>query len=134
MLKRSLLLAALACVPAVGVAEGASAAAEPGRWRGQATSKDGTFKYGKVTFRVRGRTIRKLKIEAVTVSGCGGFKDIIVPKARIRGKRFSATYKPVPGSDEVIIVKGRISVRRASGTFSEGPLCVGEGKFTARAR
>ena len=30
------------------------------------------------TFRVRGKTIRNFKIEAVTVSGCGGMKDVVV--------------------------------------------------------
>ena len=116
------------------VAVDAVAAARAGAWRGQATSKDGSFKYGKVTFRVRGSTIRDLKIESVTVSGCGGMKTIFVPRARISGTRFSATYKPLPDVDDEIKVRGTISGRTARGTFSEGPLCGGEGKFTARAR
>ena len=118
------------------VAADALAAARAGAWRGQATSKDGSFKYGKVSFRVRGSFIRDLKIESVTVSGCGGLgmKTVFVPKARIRGTRFSAAYKTVPDADDTIIVRGTINGRSARGTFSEGPLCEGEGKFTARAR
>ena len=118
------------------VAADALAGARSGAWRGQATSTNTSFKYGKVTFRVRGSYIRNLKIESVTVSGCGGLgmKTVFVPKVRIRGTRFSASYKPVPDVDDVIIVRGTINGSKAKGTFSEGPLCEGEGKFTARAR
>ena len=114
----------------------ALAAARAGAWRGQATSKNTDFKYGKVTFRVKGSYIRDLKIESVTVSGCGGLgmKTVFVPKVRIKGTRFSASYRPVPDVDDIIIVRGTIKGRSAKGTFSEGPLCEGEGKFTARAR
>jgi len=127
--------AAVVLLPALATpATGAPAAAEPGPWTGKATSKDRSFKYGKVTFRVRGSTIRNLKIQAVTVSGCGGLKDVVVPRLRIRGTRFSGAYEPVPGVDDTIIVRGRISGGRATGTFTEGPTCVGEGRFTARAR
>ena len=127
--------AAVVLLPALAApATGAPAAAKPGKWSGQATSKDRSFKYGKVTFRVRGNTIRNLKIAAVTVSGCGGFKDVVVPRLRIRGTRFAGSYEPVPGVDDTIIVRGRISGGKATGTFSEGPTCVGEGRFTARAR
>lgn len=134
MTKRLVLVFSVLLSIALGaVAVDAVAAARTGAWRGQATSKDSSFKYGKVSFRVRGAFIRDLKIESVTVSGCGGMKTIFVPRARIRGSRFSATYKPVPDLDDTIIVRGTISGRSARGTFSEGPLCVGEGKFTARA-
>ena len=125
----ALALACLVAVPAVALA-----AAKQGAWTGQATSTDSDFKYGKVTFRVSGSTIRNLKIEGVTVSGCGGYKTVFVPRARIRGTKFSATYKPVPDVDDTIIVRGTISGRTAKGTFSEGPACVGKGKFTARAK
>ena len=114
----------------------AGAAARAGAWRGQATSKDSDFKYGKVTFRVKGSFIRDLKIESVTMSGCGGLgmKTVFVPKVRIRGTTFSGSYKPVEDVDDIIIVRGTINGRTAKGTFSEGPLCEGEGKFTARAK
>jgi hypothetical protein len=129
-----LVLSLLGLIALGGTAVQASAAARAGAWRGQATSKDGSFKYGKVSFRVRGSTIRNLEIESVTMSGCGGMKTIVVPRLRIRGTRFSASYKPVPDVDDTIIVRGTIKGGTARGTFSEGPLCVGEGKFTARAR
>jgi nitrous oxidase accessory protein NosD len=135
----ALVVAALAAALLAGglvALSDADAAARAGRWTGQATSKDSDFKYGKVSFRVRGRTIRDLKIESVTVSGCGGLgmKTISVPRLTIKGTRFSGSYRPVPDVDDVIIVRGTISGSRARGTFSEGPLCVGEGRFTARAR
>jgi hypothetical protein len=136
MRTRTSVAIALACAAAVAIPPAAAeAAAEPGPWKGRATSKDGTFRYGKVTFRVRGRTIRNLKIESVTVGGCGGLgmKSIVVPKLTITGRRFRGVYKPVPDVDDTIIVTGTISGGRARGTFTEGPLCSAEGKFTARA-
>jgi hypothetical protein len=133
MRTRLLVIAAVLCVAATALPALADAAARSGSWKGQATSEDGSFKYGKVTFRVRGNTIRNLKIEGVTVSGCGGFKSIVVPRLTIRGSRFSGSYKPVPDVDDVIIVRGTISGRTARATFSEGPTCVGKGRFTARA-
>ena len=36
-------------------------------------------------------------------------KTIFVPKARIRGTKFSAAYKPVPDVDDTIIVRGTIN-------------------------
>jgi nitrous oxidase accessory protein NosD len=131
---RLMVIAALASVAAATAAIDAGAAARAGKWTGQATSTDTSFKYGKVTFTVRGSTIRNLKIESVTVSGCGGMKTIFVPRLTIKGSKFSGSYKPVPDVDDVIIVRGTISGRSAKGTFSEGPTCVGKGKFTARAR
>jgi hypothetical protein len=116
------------------VAVVAHAAPRSGAWTGQATSTDTSFKYGKVSFRVSGSTIRNLKIEGVTVSGCGGFKTIVVPRLRIRGTKFSGSYKPVPDVDDTIIVRGTITSRSAKATFSEGPTCVGKGRFTARPK
>jgi hypothetical protein len=129
-------LAVLGSLALGAVTVDAFAAARAGAWRGQATSTDASFKYGKVSFRVRGSYIRDLKIESVTVSGCGGLgmKTIVVPKARIRGTKFSAAYNPVPDVDDTIIVRGTINASKAKGTFSEGPVCQGKGKFTARAR
>jgi hypothetical protein len=135
MSKLLVVVLSMVAVIALGaMAVDASGKARAGSWKGQATSKDGTFKYGKVSFRVRGSFIRNLEIESVTVSGCGGMKSIVVPKLRIRGNRFSGSYEPVPGVDDIIIVRGTISGRSARGTFTEGPTCQGEGKFTARAR
>ena len=131
-LRLIVIAAALACLLALPAAVGA--AAKAGSWSGQATSKDGSFKYGKVTFKVKGSSITNLKIEGVTVSGCGGYKTIFVPKVRIKGSKFTAIYQPDPEIEDTIRVRGTISGSRATGTFAEGPLCEGEGKFTARAK
>jgi hypothetical protein len=125
-----LVVACLTALP-IAIAEGAARA---GAWTGKATSPDGKFAYGKVTFTVKGKTMRNLKIESVTVSGCGGFKSIVVPKLTIKGNTFSGSYAPVPDVEDIIVVKGTISGRTAKGRFTEGPLCAGDGKFTARAK
>jgi nitrous oxidase accessory protein NosD len=129
MKTRIALVLSVALAVAAPSAEGAARA---GAWKGKATSPDGTFKYGKVTFRVKGNTVRNLKIEAVTVSGCGGFTTIVVPKLTIKGTKLSGSYKPLPDSDQIIIVTGTISGTKARAKFTAGPTCVGEGKFTAR--
>jgi hypothetical protein len=108
------------------------------KWTGKATNLAGDFNYGKVTFTTSGSTMKNLVIEGVTTSGCGGYKSVIVPKLKIRGGKFSASYVPVPGLNDVIRVRGTIRGSRASGQFSEGPLdiskpplCQNKGKFTA---
>jgi|SRR3712207_5763917 len=132
-MRRRLTVIALLCLLTVAVAV-AEAAPQAGAWRGQATSMDTDFKYGKVSFRVVGNTIRNLKIEGVTTTGCGGFKDVFVPKLTIKGTKFSGSYKPVPDVDDVIIVRGTITSRSAKATFSEGPTCQNKGRFTAKPR
>lgn len=121
----ALLIVALVAVPV-------ALAAPAGSYKGQATGVDGTFKYGKVTFTVKGSTIRNLRVRGVTTSGCGGFKDVIVPKLTIKGNRFSGTYKPVAGIDDKITVSGSFSGSSVKATFKEGPLCVNRGRFTAK--
>ena len=133
MLPRIAVLAALALLAALPLAD-AGGAVKAGQWVGQATNMKGDFKYGKVTFKVKGNTIRNLKIESVTTSGCGGFKSVIVPKLTIKGTRFIGAYQPVPGVDDIISVNGTIKGGKAKGTFSEGPLCQNAGRFTARAK
>ena len=128
MRTRLLVIAVLLCM-STAVAD---AAPRSGAWKGQATSTDTDFKYGKVSFRVSGKTVRNLKIEGVTVSGCGGFMTIVVPKLTIKGTKFSGSYKPVPDSDQIIIVTGTITSRSAKAKFTAGPTCVGEGRFTAK--
>src|SRR3712207_7384589 len=88
-------LIVIAVFVALAVAAVAHAAPRSGAWKGQATSTDTDFKYGKVSFRVKGNTVRNLKIEGVTVSGCGGFMTIVVPKLTIKGTKLSGSYKPV---------------------------------------
>lgn len=109
------------------------------RWTGKATNLAGDFNYGKVTFTTSGSTMKNLVIEGVTTSGCGGYKSVIVPKLKIRGGKFSASYFPLGRSyNDVILVSGTIRGSKATGRFSEGPhdpakppLCQNKGKFTA---
>jgi hypothetical protein len=103
-------------------------------WKGTSTNMSGNFNYGPVTFTVRGNKIRNFKIEGVTTSGCGGYKNVVVPSIKIRGKKFSAVYIPIPGIDDKIRVKGSFNGNKATGTFSEGPLCSNAGKFKATRR
>ena len=133
MLKRPRSLVLLAACLLLAGAAAAHAAATAGKWKGQATSIDGKFKYGKVTFRVKGSTMRDIKIESVTVDGCGGFKTVYLPKAKITGTKFKGAYQPVEGVDDIITINGTISGGKAKGTFHEGPLCQGDGRFTAKA-
>ncbi len=127
---RSAAVLALSC--ALLLAVPGALAAPAGSYKGKATSKDGTFNYGKVTFTVSGSKIKNLRIQGVTTSGCGGFKDVIVPKLTIKGSSFSATYKPVKDVDDTIKVKGTFKGSTAKGTFEEGPVCVNAGRFTAK--
>lgn len=134
MKRASAIAVASACV-ALGAASPAMAA----KWTGKATNLAGNFNYGKVTFTTSGSTMKNLKIEGVTTSGCGGYKSVIVPKLKIKGSRFSGSYVPVPGLNDVIRVSGTIRGSSASGQFSEGPLdiakpplCQNNGRFTAR--
>jgi len=68
-------------------------------WKGTSTNMSGNFNYGPVTFKVRGSKILNFKIEGVTTSGCGGYKNVVVPTIKIRGKTFSAVYTPIPSLD-----------------------------------
>lgn len=124
------LLAALMCLALVATA----VAAPSGVWKGKATNMDRDFRYGKVSFRVSGSKMTNLKIEAVTVSGCGGFTTLVIPKLTIRGRRFTGAYQPVKGTDQIVSANGTFSGSTAEGTFSAGPLCRGAGRFTARRR
>ena len=133
MLPRLAVLAALTLFAALPAAD-AGAAVKAGQWAGKATNIDRDFNYGKVTFRVKGNTMRNLVIRAVTTSGCGGFKDVVVPKLTIKGNRFTGAYQPVPGVDDIISVNGTFKGNTAKGVFSEGPLCQNAGRFTARAK
>jgi hypothetical protein len=125
--------ALLACCLLLVVGGSSARAATGGPWTGKATSMDRDFNYGKVTFKVKGSTIRGLQIEAVTVSGCGGFMTLVIPRARIDGRRFTGAYQPVPGTDQIVSVNGTFRGNTVKGTFSAGPLCQGAGRFTARA-
>lgn len=106
--------------------------ADASRWSGTATNLKGDFRFGKVTFTVKGGYIRNLRIRAVTCSSTiVPFTTIVVPKAKIKGKTFYGKYVPVPGINDAIKVGGTISGSVARGTFREGPLITCEGRFKA---
>ena len=120
------------------VAAASSAAATPagggvpqGQWTGTSTNMDGTFNYGKVSFTVGKGVITNFRIEAVTVSGCGGYRNILLPRLTIKGRSITGSYEPVPGIDDVVIVTARYVGGKIRGTFTEGPTCVGKGRFVA---
>ena len=131
MRTRLVIIAAVLCT-AAPLASPADAAVRSGAWKGKATSTDGKFNFGKVTFRVKGTRVTNLKIEAVTVDGCGGFTTIVVPKLTIKGSKLSGRYKPLPDNDQIIIVTGTFSGGKLTAKFTAGPTCRGAGKFTAR--
>lgn len=103
-----------------------------GKWTGTSTNMAGDFNYGKVSFTVTGGDVRDFLIEGVTVSGCGGFKSIVVPRLTLKGTVMSGSYDPVPGVKDTITVKARFAGGVVRGTFTEGPTCVGAGRFVAR--
>lgn len=109
-------------------------AAPAGDWSGKATSSDGKTSYGNVTFTVKGSVVRDFRIERVAVSCDPGVKTILVPRARIKGNRLIAAYRPDPGVLDIISIDGTIRGRTVKGVFNEGPRCKAGGRFTARLR
>jgi hypothetical protein len=135
------LTAALAVVTALGLA----APAVAGRsvtYKGQARSMNSDFRYGKVRIVVRDARVRRITIESVTTTGCGGFMTLVFAPSsakivsgstRIRGGRFSVKYRPEPSvEDQATTIKARFRGRSVTGTFASGDLCVNRGRFTAR--
>ena len=113
-------------------------------YKGRATNMDRDFRYGSVRVVVRDGRVRKVTIESVTTSGCGGFMTVVFApgdpdtkiltgSTRIRGGRFSVKYQPEPSvDDQTTTMRARITRSSVTGTFSSGDLCVNEGRFTAR--
>jgi len=113
-------------------------------YKGSATNLAGDFKYGKVTVKVSGNRVKRIEIQSVTTTGCGGFMTVIYADGykgskivkgsnKIRNGRFSFTYKPTTDvEDQVTEYKGKITKSRATGTFKSHDLCVNEGRFTAK--
>lgn len=120
------------------------AASADGTYKGRATSTDPSFKYGKVTMKVRGGKVTRLKIESVTTTGCGGFMTLVFNpsypsteitkgSARLKNGRLSVTYRPEKTvEDQTTTIKARVSGGKVTGTFESGDLCVNEGRFTAK--
>ena len=103
-----------------------------GMWVGTSTNMAGDVDYGKVRFTVARGVVKDFVIEGVSVSGCGGYKSIVVPRLTIKGSSISGSHDPVPGVQDTIIVKARFAGGVIRGTFTEGPTCVGAGRFVAR--
>jgi hypothetical protein len=111
-------------------------------YKGQAKSLKGDFRYGKVRFVVRDSRVRRVTIESVTTTGCGGFMTLVFAPSsakivsgstRIRGGRFSVKYRPEPSvEDQTTTIKARVRGRTVTGTFASGTLCGNAGRFTAR--
>lgn len=113
-------------------------------YTGKATTLAGDFNFGKVTVKRAGDRIKRIEIEAVTTTGCGGFMTVVFAAGsegskivrgsnRIRDGRFSFTYQPITDvEDQVTRYKGRISGSKVTGTFRSGDLCGNEGRFVAR--
>lgn len=123
----------------------AQAAGVNGTYRGQAKSLESDFRYGKVTVRVMTGKVRKLEIQAVTTTGCGGFMDvvfapsdpetrIVAGSARIKADgRFFVKYQPVASiEDQTTTIRARFGGGKVTGTFKSGGLCVNAGRFTAK--
>lgn len=111
-------------------------AADASSWKGRATNEDGDFRFGPVSFQVKGKSIRSLEIEGVTTfSGCGGYMTIVFPRVPIRANgRFYREYEPIPGYDQTNYVWGRLTGSKAKGYFRTFGLCTSVGIFTARKR
>ena len=113
-------------------------------YRGQARSLESDFRYGKVRITVRDNRVRRIVIESVTTTGCGGFMNVVFAPSdpdleivsgstRIRGGRFSVKYRPTKDvEDQTTQIRARITRRSATGTFKSGDLCENAGRFTAR--
>lgn len=125
------LSASVALVAATPATSAPAGGIPQGSWTGTSTNMDGTFNYGKVSFTVGKGVVTNFRIEAVTVSGCGGYRNILVPRLTIKGRSISGSYEPVPGIDDVVIVTARYVGGKIRGTFTEGPTCVGKGRFVA---
>ena len=106
-------------------------AAPEGKYRGKVTDDS-----GKVSFRVDGNKVKKFTIDGVYANCYGGgmLMSVYVPAAKIRGNRFSKTYRPEPDSEFHVILKGRFDGGKASGTVKGEGLCGYEEKWTARKR
>lgn len=115
-------------------------------YRGKATSKDRSFRYGKVTLKVRDQKVTNLKIESVTTNGCAGVtainivfapgsrgQQIVGGSARIKKGRFVVSFRPDRTVEEqVVSIRATITKRSASGIFESVGICTNEGRFTAK--
>ncbi len=129
----ALVLAAAATLTAVGsTASAVAPAVSSGAWVGKATNMAGDFNYGAVKFTVRGDTVRGFIIEGVTTD-CG-YMSLVMNPMKIKGNTISSFYQPVKDVDQAIVVDAKFKGKAMSGTFTAGPLCGAEGKFSAQPK
>jgi hypothetical protein len=134
-----LIAAAIVAVPA-------GAATKASTYKGQATSLDRTFKFGKVTIKRTAKKVTYVEIKAVTAY-CSGqpllrtivFKDgdpemkVVSGSSRIKGGKMKVTFLPVADiEDAKAEIEISFSGKRASGKFQETGLCGDSGRFTAK--
>lgn len=142
VVSRHVLSGTLVAILALAVPASAGTA---GTYRGQATSLDPTFKYGKVTMKVANGRVRLLKILAVTTTGCGNFMDVVFAptdtknirivkgSAKLVNGRLSVTYRPDKTvEDQTTTMHARIRGSKVTGTFKSGVICENAGRFTAK--
>ena len=110
-------------------------------YRGQATSVDPGFRYGKVTVRRVGTRVTFVEIKAVSAYCAGqpmlrtivfrpGMQVISGSNRIVRGV-MRITYRPVRSAKSWTRMRIVFSGRRATGTFDETGLCTDRGRFTA---
>ncbi len=133
---------------ALAIALAAPAVAGPTTtYKGKATSKDKTFRYGKVTMRVKDRRVTNLKIESVSTNGCAGVsamnivftpsskaQKIVGGSARLtKSGRLVVSFRPDKTVEEqVVSIRATVKKSSASGQFESVGICTNAGRFTAR--
>jgi hypothetical protein len=139
MRRIAFLVAPAALAVAFPLAAPAGAATQT--YRGQATSVDPGFRYGKVTVKRSGARVTFVEIKAVTAY-CAGqpllrtivFRpsmQVVSGSNRISRATMRITYRPVRSAESWTRLKIVFSGRRATGTFDETGLCTDRGRFTA---
>ena len=128
------------------LAAGPADAATIQTYRGQATSVDPDFRYGRVTVKRVGARVTFVEIKAVTAN-CSGQAllrtivyrsssremQVVSGSNRIsRTGTMRLTYRPDRGTQNAVTrLRIVFSGRRATGTFDETGLCTDRGRFTA---
>lgn len=119
MLPRMSRVATLLVISVVALAPPALAAGAASRYKGSV----GGDKSQTLTFQVKGGKVRNWTATIYATCYTGGLLiTVVVPKAALRGGRFSAKYKPTSGPTEITL-KGRIVGGRATGTIAEMGSC-----------
>ena len=142
-MRRTLLL--LIAVTAL-IAVPATAATKTHTYKGQATSVDPDFKYGKVTIKRKGARVAYVEIKAVTATCSGqallrtivyrhGSKEMKVLSggSAIRGGKMKVKYLPEKTvEDAETTIQMTFNGSKVKGKFKEEGLCSDEGLFKAK--